>query len=64
MQAYGIFAQSVGGGGGNGGFAGGGTLGAVAMSVTLGGEAGTGGLAKAVTVNNHSTIITLSLIHI
>ncbi|TPN86481.1 hypothetical protein FJ987_06310 [Mesorhizobium sp. CU2] len=58
LQAYGIFAQSVGGGGGNGGFAGGGTLGAVAMSVTLGGEAGTGGLAKAVTVNNHSTIIT------
>ncbi|UDL89223.1 hypothetical protein LGH82_29830 [Mesorhizobium sp. PAMC28654] len=58
LQSYGIFAQSVGGGGGNGGFAGGGTLGAVAMTVTLGGDAGTGGLAKAVTVNNASTIIT------
>ena len=58
LQAYGIFAQSVGGGGGNGGFAGGGTLGAVALTVTLGGDAGTGGIAKAVTVNNDATIIT------
>ncbi len=58
LQAYGIFAQSVGGGGGNGGFAGGGTIGAVALTVTLGGKGAAGGLAKAVTVNNASTIIT------
>ncbi|KAA3448911.1 hypothetical protein C7I87_18900 [Mesorhizobium sp. SARCC-RB16n] len=58
QQAYGIFAQSVGGGGGNGGFAGGGTIGAVALTVTLGGKGAAGGLAKAVTVNNASTIIT------
>jgi len=58
LQAYGIFAQSVGGGGGNGGFAGGGTIGAIALTVTLGGEGAAGGLAKAVTVNNASTIIT------
>ncbi|WP_155765372.1 hypothetical protein [Mesorhizobium erdmanii] len=58
LQAYGIFAQSVGGGGGNGGFAGGGTIGAVALTVTLGGKGAAGGLAKAVTVNNASTIST------
>jgi len=58
LQAFGIFAQSVGGGGGNGGFAGGGTIGAVALTVTLGGKGAEGGLAKAVTVNNASTIIT------
>ncbi|QPC92901.1 hypothetical protein [Mesorhizobium sp. INR15] len=58
LQAFGIFAQSVGGGGGNGGFAGGGTIGAVALTVTLGGKGAAGGVAKAVTVNNASTIVT------
>ncbi|TPL51295.1 hypothetical protein [Mesorhizobium sp. B2-4-6] len=58
LQAYGIFAQSVGGGGGNGGFAGGGTIGAVALTVTLGGKGAAGGIAKTVTVNNASSIIT------
>ncbi|WP_217570755.1 hypothetical protein [Mesorhizobium sp. GbtcB19] len=58
LQAHGILAQSVGGGGGNGGFAGGGTIGAIALTVTLGGKGAAGGIAKAVTVNNGSSIIT------
>jgi hypothetical protein len=60
LQAYGILAQSVGGGGGNGGFAGAGTLGPVGLSVSLGGDGGGGGKAEAVTVNNDATITTHS----
>jgi hypothetical protein len=44
-DAYGLFAQSVGGGGGNGGFAGAlsGSNGVGAVAVTLGGNSGSGG---------------------
>jgi uncharacterized protein YhjY with autotransporter beta-barrel domain len=58
-RSMGIFAQSVGGGGGTGGFAvalSGGT--AFAGSLALGGHAGDGGSAGRVTVVNHSQIET------
>jgi uncharacterized protein YhjY with autotransporter beta-barrel domain len=56
--ATGIFAQSIGGGGGNGGFAGSLGIGGGAISVTLGGTAGAGGLGGAVNVNNANRILT------
>ncbi|MCR9214273.1 MAG: autotransporter outer membrane beta-barrel domain-containing protein [Proteobacteria bacterium] len=58
-NASGILAQSVGGGGGNGGFSGafdGGKKGA--LSVSVGGAAADGGFAGAVTVDSTGTIVT------
>ena len=59
-NAYGLFAQSVGGGGGNGGFAGAlaGSSGAGAISVTLGGDSGDGGEGGTVDATTHGTITT------
>lgn len=56
--SLGIAAQSIGGGGGNGGFAGTLTLGAVSASVGLGGQGEAGGKAGEVDVNNYGTIKT------
>jgi len=52
-QSYGIFAQSVGGGGGTGGFAIAGSLGGSGVNVNLGlgGSGGVGGKAEKVTVD-------------
>ncbi|MBN9051534.1 MAG: hypothetical protein J0H78_18910 [Rhizobiales bacterium] len=61
VGAYGIFAQSVGGGGGNGGFSYSGSFAGFDsknMSVSLGGSGGAGGDAGAVTVNNTGSIST------
>ncbi|MBW3098359.1 autotransporter outer membrane beta-barrel domain-containing protein [Pseudohoeflea coraliihabitans] len=49
--SHGIMAQSVGGGGGNGGFSVAASLGGFSGSVALGGAAGVGGAGKSVTVN-------------
>ncbi len=61
-NANGIMAQSVGGGGGNGGLAVSGTLTfaetAGAVGVSVGGAGGTGSIGKKVTVNNHGQITT------
>lgn len=61
-NANGIMAQSVGGGGGNGGLAVSGTLTfaetAGAVGVSVGGAGGTGSIGKKVTVNNHGKITT------
>ncbi len=55
-NSVGIFAESVGGGGGNGGFSGSLTAaGLVAVGVNLGGDGGTAGNAGNVTVNNGQT---------
>jgi hypothetical protein len=56
--SYGILAQSVGGGGGNGGFAVSGTVGSFAGSLALGGSGGGGGAGKDVTVTSGATIST------
>lgn len=64
-DAYGILAQSIGGGGGIGGFSGAGAFafsgqnGSGAVSVSLGGQGGGGGTGQAVTVNNTGNIVTL-----
>ena len=62
-QSNGIFAQSVGGGGGNGGFSGafGATGGgnSAAINVALGGDGGTGGVAGAVDVTVSGNVQTL-----
>ncbi len=61
-DAHGIFAQSVGGGGGAGGMAIAGTLGLgannVDVSFSVGGKGGGGGIGKKVTVKNAGTITT------
>ncbi|MBZ9997871.1 hypothetical protein [Mesorhizobium sp. BH1-1-4] len=59
-QADGILAQSIGGGGGNGGFSVAGTFttGAFGASVAIGGSGGTGQLAGAVTVTSTGNIQT------
>jgi len=59
-QSYGILAQSVGGGGGTGGFAIAGSYGGAGINVNLGlgGSGGVGGEAKAVTVNMAGSIDT------
>lgn len=54
----GIQAQSIGGGGGNGGLSGAFAVGAGSISVTLGGEAGTGGKSGSVDVTNSGKITT------
>ncbi|HWB50662.1 MAG TPA: hypothetical protein VG651_16255 [Stellaceae bacterium] len=56
--AYGIFAQSVGGGGGNGVVGGTTSNEGMSLSVTLGGTGGRGGNGGAVTVNNTGAITT------
>jgi len=57
-NAYGIFAQSLGGGGGSGGFsvAGGISKGTTAITVSIGGSGGAGGSANTVTVGNNGVI--------
>ena len=58
-RSNGIQAQSVGGGGGNGGLAVAGSIGGgFSASVALGGTGGGGGASNAVTVNEKGTIIT------
>ncbi len=59
-RAHGIQVQSVGGGGGNGGFAFSGTapVAGISSSFALGGTGGDGGTSKAVTVNEKGTITT------
>ena len=58
-RSAGIFAQSVGGGGGNGGFSiAGGVTSGIELSLAEGGNGGTGGNAGAVTVTNVSSIST------
>lgn len=54
----GIFTQSIGGGGGNGGFAGSLAVGGSSASVSLGGSGGSGGAAGRVDVDNFGTIDT------
>ncbi|MFZ5452319.1 MAG: hypothetical protein ACOZF2_10705, partial [Thermodesulfobacteriota bacterium] len=59
FMAAGIFAQSLGGGGGNGGFSGALALsGSAAASVTLGGSGASGGASGQVSVTNSSRIST------
>lgn len=57
--AVGIFAQSVGGGGGNGGFAGAIGVGGGALSIGLGGAGAAGGVGGIVNVTNHDSISTM-----
>ncbi len=55
----GVFAQSIGGGGGNGGFAVSGSVSGVAgISVGIGGNGGAGGTAQAVNVTNAGAVLT------
>ncbi len=59
-RSHGIFAQSVGGGGGNGGFAGSVAIGTkFAVGVAIGGKAGGGGKGGSVDVQSGKTIQTL-----
>ena len=55
-RSHGIFAQSVGGGGGNGGFALSGSGGAFAGSVGIGGNGATGGDGSSVAATNQGAI--------
>jgi hypothetical protein len=57
-DAVGLFAQSIGGGGGNGGFSLGLALGGGAIGVNVGGTGAAGGDAGAVTVNSTGAITT------
>lgn len=61
-DAHGIFAQSIGGGGGNGGMAISGSLGLGAnnanIGISVGGSGGDGGIGNTVTVNNSGTVTT------
>ena len=59
-RSYGILAQSVGGGGGDGGFSAAGAVGGVALPVSMGGQGGAGGNANAVTLDNSGAITTLA----
>tara|TARA_R110000868_G_scaffold325832_1_gene586701 strand:- start:8281 stop:21054 length:12774 start_codon:yes stop_codon:yes gene_type:complete len=59
-RARGIFAQSVGGGGGNGGFTAQATIGSmVGQGVSIGGSGGSGGLGGLVELNGQANILTL-----
>ncbi|MBT8110979.1 MAG: autotransporter outer membrane beta-barrel domain-containing protein [Gammaproteobacteria bacterium] len=58
-ESHGLFAQSLGGGGGNGGFAFAGSLGGNgSLSVTFGGTGGSGGDGSLVDVNSENSILT------
>lgn len=57
-SAYGIAAQSIGGGGGNGGAAFAGASGAISLALSVGGSGGDGGAGKTVLVNNYGSIAT------
>ncbi|MEJ0084290.1 MAG: autotransporter outer membrane beta-barrel domain-containing protein [Pseudomonadota bacterium] len=58
-RAKGILAQSVGGGGGNGGFAATASIGyTAASSLSVGGKGGAGGNASTVTLNGNTSIVT------
>jgi uncharacterized protein YhjY with autotransporter beta-barrel domain len=58
-RSYGILAQSIGGGGGDGGFAvAGGISQSDSVSLGVGGDGGTGGHADYVSVTNHAAITT------
>ena len=61
-RSYGILAQSVGGGGGDGGFSisVAGSMGGLALPLSFGGSAGTGGDGGLVFLTNSATIITHS----
>jgi hypothetical protein len=54
----GIFTQSIGGGGGNGGFAGSLAVGGTSVGVSVGGSGGSGGAAGQIGVTNSGTIAT------
>ncbi len=54
----GIFTQSIGGGGGNGGFAGSLAVGGTSVGVSLGGSGGSGGAAGQIGITNSGTIAT------
>jgi len=58
-NAYGLLAQSIGGGGGNGGFSFAGAAGVMAASVAIGGNGGAGGNGGDVTATNHGAVQTL-----
>ncbi|KQW78785.1 autotransporter outer membrane beta-barrel domain-containing protein [Brevundimonas sp. Root1279] len=59
LRSRGIFAQSVGGGGGNGGFAAQVSAGyGVSASVAVGGSGGSGGVGGTVNLDGHATILT------
>lgn len=57
-QAVGVFTQSIGGSGGNGGFAGSLAMGAASVSVSVGGSGDVGGVAGKVEVDNLGGILT------
>ncbi|MET4635013.1 hypothetical protein [Kaistia defluvii] len=57
-NAQGIFAQSIGGGGGNGGYSVGGALGGIGIAVNIGGRGASGGLGGTVTVDSSGSIWT------
>jgi hypothetical protein len=58
-KSHGIFAQSVGGGGGTGGGVGSGAGEGTSIAITLGGDGGTGGTGDVVTVDNTAMIETV-----
>ena len=58
LYSQGIFAQSVGGGGGNAGFSIAATAGSVGASVSLGGSGGSGGSSSKVTISSSSNVAT------
>jgi hypothetical protein len=60
-QAYGVSAQSIGGGGGNGGFgvAGSATTDATSVAASVGGKGGGGGKGSTVDVTNSGNILTM-----
>ncbi len=61
-MSYGVFAQSVGGGGGNGGFSVAGTYSSdQGVTGSVGGKGGAGGSSKLVTVTNDGSIETLGV---
>ena len=57
-MAYGILAQSVGGGGGTGGYSIGASLGLISGSITVGGSGGSGGAGGVVNVTNNAAVST------
>ena len=58
-RAYGILAQSVGGGGGNGGFAISGSVGGgISLNLAVGGTGGGGGAGGTVNIDNVGTVLT------
>lgn len=61
IASYGIMAQSVGGGGGAGGFSVSGSFGGSGFNLGIGGGGGTGGLGSTVNINTDGTISTSGL---